>query len=160
MGTIKMNKVLIALDYNPTAQKIAEVGFSLAKVMNAEIILLHVFSTPIDYASTAYDPIIGFGGFTKLDMYKPDTELLTKTALDFLENVKKHLGDSKIETLVKEGDYADTILETAHLSRSDIVVIGSHSKKWLEKIVMGSTTEKIVRDTSVPLLIVPTKKKH
>ncbi|WP_179214525.1 hypothetical protein [Flavobacterium psychrophilum] len=32
-----MNKVLIALDYNPTAQKIAEVGFSLAKSMNAEI---------------------------------------------------------------------------------------------------------------------------
>jgi nucleotide-binding universal stress UspA family protein len=160
METIKMNKVLIALDYNPTAQKVAEVGFSLAKAMNAKIILLHVFSTPIDYASTAYDPIMGFGGFTKLDMYKPDTKLLTKTALDFLENVKKHLRDSKIETQVKEGEFAETILETANLSKADIVVIGSHSKKWLETILVGSTTKKMLNDTNIPLLIVPTKKKH
>ncbi len=39
-----MEKVLIALDYNPTAQKIAELGFNFAKRMNAQIILLHVFS--------------------------------------------------------------------------------------------------------------------
>jgi nucleotide-binding universal stress UspA family protein len=158
MKTIKMNKVLIALDYNPTAQKIAEVGFSLAKAMEAEVVLLHVLSTPANY-TTIYDPIMGFGGFANLDIYQPDIELLTKSGLDFLENVKKHLGDSSIKTLVKEGDYADTILETAHLSRADIVVIGSHSKKWLEKILVGSTTEKILHDTNIPLLIVPTKKK-
>jgi hypothetical protein len=38
MKTNKMKKVLIALDYNPTAQKVAEVGFSMAKSMNAEVI--------------------------------------------------------------------------------------------------------------------------
>ena len=42
-----MKKVLIALDYNPTAQKVAEVGFSLAKSMNAEITLLHVITDPV-----------------------------------------------------------------------------------------------------------------
>jgi nucleotide-binding universal stress UspA family protein len=44
MKTIKMKKVLIALDYNPTAQKVAEVGFSMAKSMNAEVSLLHVIA--------------------------------------------------------------------------------------------------------------------
>ena len=37
-----MKKILIALDYNPTAQKVAEVGFSMAKSMNAKVLLLHV----------------------------------------------------------------------------------------------------------------------
>jgi nucleotide-binding universal stress UspA family protein len=159
METIKMNKVLIALDYNPTAEKIAEVGFSLAKAMNAKIILLHVLSTPANYTAI-YDPIMGFGGFANLDIYQPDNELLTKSALDFLENVKKHLGDQSIQTLVKEGGYASAILETANLLKTDIIVIGSHSKKWLEKILVGSTTESILHDTNIPLLIVPTKKKH
>jgi len=49
MKTIKMKKVLIALDYNPTAQKVAEVGFSMAKSMNAEITLLHVITDPVFY---------------------------------------------------------------------------------------------------------------
>ena len=47
MKTNKKKKVLIALDYNPTAQKVAEVGFSMAKSMNAEITLLHVISDPV-----------------------------------------------------------------------------------------------------------------
>ena len=38
MKTIKMKKVLIALDYNPTAQKVAETGYSLAKAMKAKVI--------------------------------------------------------------------------------------------------------------------------
>ncbi|SFA90689.1 Nucleotide-binding universal stress protein, UspA family [Flavobacterium swingsii] len=158
MKDIKMNKVLIALDYNPTAQKIAEIGFSLAKSMNAETILLHVLSSPANYA-TIYDPIMGFGGFVNLDTSQPDNEFLTKTAFDFLENVKEHLDDASITTLVKEGNYADAILETANIHRVDIVIIGSHSKKWLEKILVGSTTEKILHDTNIPILIVPTKKK-
>ncbi|MEO8235892.1 MAG: universal stress protein [Flavobacterium sp.] len=157
MKDIKMNKILIALDYNPTAQKIAEVGFSLAKSMNAKVVLLHVLSTPANYV-TIYDPIMGFGGFANLDA-QPDIEYLTKTAFGFLENVKNHLGDSTIITIVEEGHYADVILETAYSSRADIIVIGSHSKEWLEKILVDSTTEKILHDTNIPILIVPTKKK-
>ena len=42
--------------------------------------------------------------------------------------------------------------------KADIIVIGSHSRKWLENIVMGSVTEKVLNHTSVPLFIVPTKK--
>jgi nucleotide-binding universal stress UspA family protein len=159
MKTIKMDKILIALDYNPTAEKIAEVGFSLAKAMQAEIVLLHIISTPIDYTATAYDPLMGFTGFANVDLYKPDIELLTNSALDFLTNVKNHLGDSEIEIIVKDGDYAQTILETANLTRADIIVIGSHSKKWLETILLGSTTKEVLNQTNIPLLIVPTKKK-
>ena len=71
---------------------------------------------------------------------------------------KKHLGDVTIQTDLKEGDFADSILAAAKEFHADIVVIGSHSRKWLENIVMGSVTEKVLRHTSIPLFIVPTKK--
>ena len=58
-----MKKVLISLDYNPTSQKVAEMGFDLAKSMGAEVTLLHVVFDPVYYASLDYSPIMGFSGF-------------------------------------------------------------------------------------------------
>jgi Universal stress protein UspA and related nucleotide-binding proteins len=161
MKTIKMNKVLIALDYNPTAQKVAEVGFSMAKSMNAEVILLHVITDPVFYSTAGYSPIMGFTGYVYTGVVQKDSiDGLKNASLQFLYKSKQHLGDKTIQTLVKEGDFADSILETAKEVQADIIVVGSHSRKWLENIVMGSVTEKVLHHTSIPLFIVPTKKQN
>jgi nucleotide-binding universal stress UspA family protein len=155
----KMKKVLIALDYNPTAQKVAEVGFSMAKSMNAEIALLHVITDPVVYSTSGYSPIMGFNGY--MDVSPMQLEIvdgLKNASLQYLDKSKQHLGDKSIQTIVKEGDIADSILKTAKELHADIIVVGSHSQKWLENIVMGSVTEKVLHHTSIPLIIVPTKK--
>ena len=159
MKTNKVNKVLIALDYNPTAQKVAEAGFSMAKSMNAEVVLLHVIIDPMFYSSEGYSPIMGFTGYTYTGEVQSDSVDGLKTAtLEYLDKSKQHLGDNTIQTMVKEGDFADSILEAAKEVNADIIVIGSHSRKWLENIVMGSVTEKVLRHSSLPLFIIPTKK--
>jgi nucleotide-binding universal stress UspA family protein len=161
MKTIKMKKVLIALDYNPTAQKVAEVGFSMAKSMNAEVILLHVITDPVFYSTSGYSPIMGFNGYIDMDPMQLDSiDGLKNASLQYLDKSRQHLGDKSIQTIVKEGDFADSILETAKEMHADIIVVGSHSRKWLENIVMGSVTEKVLHHTSLPLFIVPTKKNN
>jgi len=153
-----MKKVLIALDYDPSAQKIAEAGFSLAKAMNAQVVLIHVISDPVFYSSTAYSPVMGFGGFADMDFMQPNIiDELKKAAHEFLNKSKIHLGDTDIETLVKEGDEADMILEAAKESNADLIILGSHSQRWLEAMVIGSVTEKVLRYTTVSLFIIPTK---
>ena len=160
MKANKMNKVLIALDYNPTAQKVTEIGFSMAKSMNAEVILLHVITDPVFYASAGYSPIMGFSGYVDVSPLQLDNvQGLIEASLQYLDKSKQHLGDKNIQTIVKEGDFADSILETAKELHADIIVVGSHSRKWLENIVMGSVTEKVLHHTSIPLFIVPTKKR-
>jgi nucleotide-binding universal stress UspA family protein len=155
----KIKKVLIALDYNPTAKKVAEVGFSMAKAMNAEVILLHVIADAVYYSSLEYSPIMGFSGKTETAAYQLDSvDGLKNASQQFLDESKHHLGDKAIITLIKEGDFADAILESAADLHADIIVLGSHSRKWLENIVMGSVTEKVLHHTTVPLFIVPTKK--
>jgi nucleotide-binding universal stress UspA family protein len=155
----KVKKVLIALDYNPTAQKVAEVGFSMAKSMNAEIILLHVILDPVYYSSAEYSPVMGFNGFMETSpMVLNSAEGLKQAALLFLDKSRHHLGDSSIQTLVEEGDYAESILKAAKKCHADIIILGSHSRKWLENIVMGSVTEKVLHHTTLPLFIIPTKK--
>ena len=155
----KVSKVLIAMDYNPTAQKVAETGYSLAKSMNAEITLLHVISDPVYYYSVEYSPLMGFNGFIDPGLVRrKDVHNLKEAALDYLDKTRKHLGDEAISTMVAEGDFAESILKTAKSTHADLIVLGSHSRKWLENILTGSVTEYMIRHSQIPLFIVPTKK--
>ncbi len=154
-----MKKILIALDYDPTAQKVAETGFSLAKAMNAEVILLHVITDPVYYSSTEYSPILGFSGYMEAGPLQLNDPIgLEKASRYFLDKVKNHLADKTIQTMVKEGDFAENIIKTAKSVHADIIVLGSHSRRWLEEILVGSVTEKVLHHSSIPLFIIPTKK--
>lgn len=159
METNKPKKILIALDYGPTARKVAEAGFAITKNLNCEIILLHVIADPMQYSSLEYSPIMGFNGYPEMGPIKTDSvEELKNTSQHFLDISKKQLGDETIQTLIKEGDAAQSIIKTAKELHVDIIVMGSHSRKFLEKITMGSVTEKVINRTSIPLIIIPTKK--
>ena len=149
MKTKKALKVLIALDYGPTAQKVAETGYVLAKTLGAEVILLHVILDLSHYSSS----------YLNMGPLQLDSAVELKDVfLKFLDKIRLHLGDEIIKTQVVEGDFADSILEAAKKRHVNIIVMGSHSHKWLESIVMGSVTEKVLNHTFIPLFIVPTKK--
>jgi nucleotide-binding universal stress UspA family protein len=149
MKTTKIQKVLIAMDYDETSQKVAEVGFSLAKAMNAETILLHVISEqPVYYSTYTYMREL------RVDILGD----LKKSTQEFLDKSKKYLGDDSIKTILKEGEIAETILNTATELKADVIVMGSHSRKWLENIILGSEAEDVLKKTTIPLFIVPTKK--
>jgi nucleotide-binding universal stress UspA family protein len=154
-----MKKVLIALDYDPSAQKVAEIGFSFAKTMGAAVTLLHVMADPPYYSRIGHVTIMGFAGH--LDKSKVPLEKIDnpeKLSQQFLEKSKLHLGDNNIQTLVKDGDFAESILKTAKDLKADIIIMGSHSRKWFENIVIGSVTERVLLYTTIPVLIIPTKK--
>jgi len=151
MENLKIKKVLIAMDYDETSQKVAEVGFSMAKAMNAEIILLHVISEKLVYYSS-YD----FMRELRVDVM----EDLKKSTQAFLDKAKKHLGDESIQTILKEGAIAETILKTAKDLHVDVIVMGTHSRKWLENIILGSEAEDVLKKTTKPLFIVPTRREN
>jgi nucleotide-binding universal stress UspA family protein len=155
MKNTKIKNVLIALDYNPTAQKIAELGFAFAAAMQAKITLATIYENYTDYTPVIYDPIMGFTGYTESD--KISQELILTKSQKFLEKTKKHLGDENISIIVKEGSSAKEILNIAKEIKADMIVIGSHSKRWLDKLIIGSTTEKVLKHSKIPMLIIPTK---
>jgi nucleotide-binding universal stress UspA family protein len=155
---INMKKILIALDFNPTAQKVAEVGYSLARSLGAEVVLLHVLVDPLYYSAVENFPIAGYTGSLITPLQIVDTDVTKKESGLFLDKLKHHLGDDSIQTLVKEGDFADMILKSAKEWHADMIVMGSHSRRWLEEILMGSVTEQVLHHTTIPLFIIPTHK--
>lgn len=149
MKTNKIDKVLIAMDYDETSIKVAEVGFSMAQTMNAETILLHVISEqPVYYSSYTYMREL------QVDVMG-DLKVSTQ---EFLNKAKKRLGSESIKTVLKEGEVADMILKTAKEMNVDLIVMGSHSRKWLENIILGSEAQDVLKSTTIPLYIVPTRK--
>ncbi len=151
--------VLIALDYDQTAEKVAKEGFAIASSMNADIILMHVASEPVFYSSVGYSPITGFLGYINMKNIKFDSTTEPKIIAQFyLDHFKQHLGNDKIKTHVGEGDFAESILETAKTKHADAIVIGSHSHNWIENLLMGSVTEKVLKLSTIPLIIIPVGK--
>lgn len=150
-----MKTVLIALDYDPSAEIIAQTGFDIAKAMQAKIILLHVVADPGYYTDIAYSPIMGFNGF----IYPGIDEMLEKELLkdsnEYLERTKEHLGDTGIETLVVEGDFVESIVDKSKELHADLIVIGTHSRRGLDKMMSANTVEKLLNRLKIPMLVIP-----
>ncbi len=154
-----MKKVMIALDYDPSSIKVAEKGYALAKTMGAEVILVHVLLEPVYYSSVEYSPIMGFNDYMHIESFQTDTiQGLKKAAQHFLDKTKHHLADETIVTIIKEGETADSILQEAKSLKADVIVLGTHSRKWLENILVGSVAESVLQHSTTPLFIIPTKK--
>lgn len=152
-----MKKILIALDYSPSAEKIAETGYELAKATGADVVLMHVVAEPAYYSSLDYSPIMGFNGFEPLSGILTDMTEVKRVSNEFLEQSKKHLGDERITTVVGEGDCSGSILKTAADVNADVIVMGTHSRTGLDKILMGSIAEKVLHHSPVPVFIIPSK---
>lgn len=153
-----MKKILVAIDYNSTAKIVADSGFELAKSMNAQLILLHVVADYTYYSSLDYSPILGFDSFSNLGAIQSNTVMeLENAAKDYLEKIKDQLGDTSIQTMIKEGDTGDAILEAAKESGVDVIVMGTHGRRGLDKILMGSVAQKVLRNSNIPMFIIPSK---
>ena len=151
-----MRKVLIAIDYNPCAKKVAESGFKYASAMNAKICIVHAIRD-IAYYSMEYLPVMGFEGFSSDCVFK-NVEQQQNEAKRFLAAVTDYLGSTNIETKVLDGKASETILEFAKEWHADMIVMGSQSHNGLEKLIMGDVVATVVKNAQIPILIVPSDK--
>jgi nucleotide-binding universal stress UspA family protein len=153
-----MRKILIALDCDPIAQRVARIGFYLAKSLNAGVVLLHVTSEPAYYSSLDYSPITGFGSFSTTSIAEnPDG--VNEFAHRFLNDTKQVLGEGDIETMAVSGDFCENIVSTANNIKADMIVMGTHNRRGIDKMLIGSVAEAVLHKSSIPLLIIPPKAK-
>lgn len=151
-----MKKILIALDYNPNSEKVVSKGKELAKLMDAEICLLHVLAD-VRYYGMQYEPFMGYEGYAFPVDFRIQEEFV-KVAQDYLDKTATHIGKENITTHLAEGDTAKSILEYAQEWQADIIVMGTHSHGTLEKIFLGTVASSVLEHTKIPIYMVPTGK--
>lgn len=151
-----MKKILVALDYSPAANKVAKVGYQLAQSMDGEMVLLHVLADYTYYSNLEYSPIMGFSSFNNYHFNdNTSPEELESATREFLNKTAVHFCDSCIKSEIRHGDAASQILAAANEMQADVIVIGSHSRTEIDKLLMGSVTSAVLNKTTVPMFIVP-----
>lgn len=131
--------------------------------LEAEVLVLHVASAAQDAAaaldpagSAMEDPVTGLGGHTPYAFYEADlqAERAAAEAEAFHEFVTGRFS-GKIRAALKHGDPAATILEDADEHDVDLIAMGKHHRGALERLLMGSTPEHVLRESTRPVLLFP-----
>jgi nucleotide-binding universal stress UspA family protein len=146
------NKILLPTDGSKYAERAAKHAIWIASQSNADIIVLNV----VDTSSLV--------GLPAEDLTVRVTEILKEEAHKSLENIQiileefeKEEGIKKEIKLIKEskeGSPADVILKTVDDQDVDLIVMGTSGKHGLDRFLLGSVTEKVVRSAKCPVLAV------
>jgi|SRR5690606_9701298 len=151
-----MKKVLIAVDYNPSSQEVAEKGYELSKLMRAEVSLIHVMSDVASY-DMRYPTFMGYTGYEIGAVDISMMEEMQKVTEEYLSSVAGHLNDPNIKTHLAEGEAGRAILEYAEEWNADVIVMGTHSHSALEKLLMGTVASRVIEKTKIPVYLIPVK---
>ncbi len=153
-----MQKILIAIDYAPAAQKVVQQGYALGKAMNAKIILLHVVEDVHYYSTSSYNAAMRFvGGAPTACLSDTAIESIEKDAAVFLNRTKTYLQDEQLETVVVRGEISTSIVATAIKEDCQLIVIGAHYINSLEELYLGNIAHKLLDDSPIPMFIIPIK---
>jgi len=130
------NKILVAWDFSDKAQNALEHALQLAEIKNTQVELVHIIENKEDYS----------GACILLD------KVLENTMIEF---------NRPILYVVKEGSVFTTLGTYAAEQNADLVVMGTHGMKGMQKIT-GSWALKVIAGTSVPFIVVqgPPRHKH
>lgn len=142
-----MKRILVPTDFSDQAENALKVAAQLAKKFDAEIFLLHMLELPLQLI----DPVQGSGShnlpesifFMKL-AHQRFAKLLARP---FLKEVKVH------ETVLFHQAF-EGIIEVSEDKKCDIIVMGSHGASGFKEMFIGSNTEKVVRLSKIPVLVI------
>lgn len=146
-------RILVAVDGSPTSNRGFKVAVALAKSLGARLVVLHVIDeravgiglSASGYVAPAYveDVIAALRDAGRKVLAKAQREAKAQG-----QEIDAHL----VESL---GDgVAQTILRQARKIKPDLIVLGTHGRRGLARVVVGSDAETVLREANVPVLLV------
>tara|TARA_R110002074_G_scaffold98182_1_gene212593 strand:- start:1387 stop:2211 length:825 start_codon:yes stop_codon:yes gene_type:complete len=144
-----MKKILVPTDFSDQAENALKVAAQLARTHNAEIYLLHILEIPlheVDAMSSHSD--------------LPEAVFFMKLAHKKFENIldKDYLQDIIVRETIGFNEIFKGVFHTCKKHEIDLVIMGSNGVSGLKEMLIGSNTEKVVRTSETPVLVV--KKEH
>ena len=140
MSTIRLKEILVPVDFSECMEKALSYAVPFAQQFNATVTLLHVVESP----------------------YLPASEMGVVVDYDNQAEVSKELealrarlaGKVRCHTMIREGRAESEIVDVAKEMGSDLIILSTHGRTGLERLLMGSTVEKVARRAGCPILVV------
>lgn len=140
-------KILVAVDFSNRIAEVIEQAKKVAQTPNSKVWLIHV--TPPDPDFVGYS----VGPQSERDFvahkFRDEHKMLQEYAKEF------HSQGIECTALLVQGSTVTTIVEESKKLSVDIIVMGTHNKSAVMKIILGSTSEGVLKHSTLPVLLVP-----
>ncbi|MDH4225766.1 MAG: universal stress protein [Deltaproteobacteria bacterium] len=148
----RISKVLVAVDFSDTGTRSIPYAYSIVDP-GGEVHLVHV----VEFDDT---PNPMYAHYSPEDFNDPQKKAeAAKTVEDKLKTlVPKAAAEKKVTTKVGVGfhpNVAEGIVEEAHSRKAAVIVLGSHGRRALAHLLLGSVSEEVMRSAHLPTLVIP-----
>lgn len=143
MMTKIFDKILIATDGSDNNKAAVEKGLMIARQCESAVYVVYVIDMSTFSAASIVTPAGG-------DIF----HLMENGGKKAVEHVKKIANDLNVKTFVISGKPAHEITEFAVKNKIDLIVIGTHGTGGIERMLLGSVADKVIRTANQPVLVV------
>ena len=149
---IEVKNILVPVEIHENAAPVATWAAMVARATGSHLTLLHV--------NEAVEPIKtrlafqGGGGLEPATIEQWRTQYEQTTLMELKLLAEQCCTGVSVDTVLLEGRAHAAILEFVKTTACDLVVMGTHGRPWYQRVLLGSTTEAVLRVSSVPVLIV------
>jgi nucleotide-binding universal stress UspA family protein len=144
-------RILIATDGSELADRALDHGLQLAKLAGSEVTIVTV-TEPATLIGGGYATVAG----TVIDPLPELIEAQDKAARDLLARMAKRAADQgvTVKTVLVDNSFpAEGIVATAANIGAELIVMGSHGRRGLNRLLLGSQTNNVLAHTKVPVLV-------
>lgn len=138
-------KILFPVDLSDTSPKLVSYVNMMADTFHAETHLLFV-ARIFDYYSGLYVSDTSINGF--------QAEVVEGAEKRLDEFSQQHFSEKQCVSRVELGDISEEILNYAQTNSIDLIIMGTHGRKGLDRILFGSVAERVIKSSTIPVLTI------
>jgi nucleotide-binding universal stress UspA family protein len=142
-----MQRILVPTDGSPESEQAIPVAEQIASAQSAEVVLVQVVQFPV---------LTGTDEWTSPEFYEQITDAMTADAQANLDRIgaRFQISGIKVTPLLLRGSPAYGLLEAEREQHPELVVMSTHGRTGLARFALGSVADRVVREGSVPVLLV------
>src|SRR6478735_3014484 len=141
---MSFERILVATDFSDGSQRALELALQLAEKFGSELTLVHSWEAP-DYSYAA-------GLYLPVDVIAPIERAAAARLEEATAQLKVRFPTAKSQ--LRSGLAWEEVLGAAKESKADLIAMGTHGRRGIERALLGSVAEKVVRMSPVPVLTV------
>ncbi|MCK4502228.1 MAG: universal stress protein [Desulfuromonadales bacterium] len=142
----KISTILTAIDFSESSDNAFKMALSMAQSFSARLLILHVINEPVDLRGF-YVPHISF------EKLEEEIEAGAQKMMESFCNINM-VNFKDYDCLIVSGLPYEQIIGQAEEKGADMIVLGTNGRTGLDHILFGSTAEKVVRKSKIPVLTV------
>ena len=140
--------ILICTDGSALANKAAKGGIALAKALNAKVTAYYAIEDLLPIYSEGY----AFDQQT-IDRFEDGIRIAAQKRVDAVAKLAKVAGVSCVTLVTKANSADEGIILTAKKRRCDAIIMASHGRGGIAKLIMGSVTQDVLAHSKVPVIV-------